>query len=57
MLLSKSLRRREVDEGDFRMIVPRLAPTGRAYLAALLTQIDEEQPWLSALERVGQKPD
>ncbi len=56
VLLSKSLRRREVDSRDFRMIVPELEPARRRYLARLLTQIDPRHPWLSALEDVGDGP-
>lgn len=56
VLLSKSLRRREVDEDDFRTILPSLAPARREYLAALLAQVDSRHPWLPALESAGRKP-
>ena len=56
VLLSKSLRRREVDEQDFRMIIPRLGQARRTYLATLLAQADPNHPWLATLAAEGDRP-
>lgn len=50
VLLYKSARLREVDEKDFRMVVPRLGPARREYLSTLLKHVDPKHPWLPTLD-------
>jgi hypothetical protein len=49
VLLTKALRRREVDENDFRTILPTLDGSRRRYLAELVTQVAPAHPWLARL--------
>jgi hypothetical protein len=48
-LLYKAARLRDLDEADFRRILPHLASGQRAQLAADIAQCWSEHPWLSLL--------
>ncbi|HTX20939.1 MAG TPA: hypothetical protein VMD27_03615 [Candidatus Aquilonibacter sp.] len=48
-LLYKAARRREMDEADFRRVLPRLASGQRAQLALDITHCWPEHPWLGLL--------
>ena len=48
-LLYKAARRRELDEEDFRRVLPRLSSGQRAQLAADIMHCWPEHPWLDLL--------
>lgn len=48
-LLYKSASPRPKDKGDFELVLPRLCPARRRWLARALSRADPEHPWLAQL--------
>lgn len=48
-LLYKAARRRELDEADFRRVLPQLSSAQRTQLAADIIHCWPEHPWLALL--------
>ena len=53
VLMYKAHERTEKDEADFRMVLPHLSPTSKAWLLRALNKSAPSHPWIAHLRTEG----